>query len=97
MPSRGQLQQTSLPQGASLSVHEPVRVAADFRGPKVRPLAFLWRGRKIVVEHTNMVFKRQRGDKFDWCFAVSDNANSYVLRYEPDTMRWELEEVAENE
>ena len=89
--------QSALPQGAPVSVQEPVRVAVDFRGPVVRPLAFLWRGRKITVDRVNMTFKRQVGDRFVWCFAVSDNANSYVLRYDPETMRWTLEEVAENE
>ncbi len=87
--------QTTLPQGQAIKVGESVRIAVDFRGPTVRPLAFLWRSKKVVVQHVNLVFKRQLGDRFVWCFAVSDEANSYVLRYDPETMRWTLEEVVE--
>lgn len=97
MPNRDQPHQVPLPQGSPISVQEPVRVAVDFRGPTVRPLAFVWRNRKITVSKTNMVFKRQQGDRFVWCFAVSDEANSYVLRYDPETMRWTLEEVVEGQ
>jgi hypothetical protein len=42
-----------------------------------------------------MVFKRQHGNKWYWCFAVSDETNNYVLRYEPEEMVWTLEEVYE--
>jgi hypothetical protein len=92
MPSPHQL---PLPSASVIEVHERVRIAVDFRGPKVRPLAFLWRNRKIVVKKTNMVFKRQHGNKWYWCFAVSDETNNYVLRYEPEEMVWTLEEVYE--
>lgn len=87
--------QLPLPSAGPIEVHEQVRVVVDFRGPKVRPLAFLWRNRKITITKTNMVFKRQHGDRWNWCFAVSDEGNNYVLRYEPEEMRWTLEEVYE--
>lgn len=74
-------------------IGEPVRVAVDFAGPKVKPLAFLWRGRKVVVEKVNLVYKRQDGQRTRWAFAVTDAANSYVLLYDSDNLRWVLEEV----
>jgi len=82
-----------LPSSTPLEVREPVRVVVDFHGTKVQPLAFLWQGRKIIVKNLNMTFKRQHGRKWHWCFAVSDQANNYVLRYEPEELRWILEEV----
>ena len=80
-------------------IGESVRVAVDFMpangatGPKVMPLAFVWGGRKYVARKLNLRYKRQLGNRWVWCFAVSDEANSYVLQYDPETMGWLLEEV----
>ncbi|MEK7538209.1 MAG: hypothetical protein AAB619_04535, partial [Patescibacteria group bacterium] len=75
-------------------------VAVDFlpasrqgQRTKVRPLAFVWSGKKYAVERVNLVYKRRDGARDLWCFAVSDAANSYVLLYDPADMRWTLEEV----
>jgi hypothetical protein len=87
------MHQDALPVPPPTKVHDPVRVAVDFAGPKVRPLAFVWSGRKIVVEKVNLVYKRRDGARDLWCFAVSDAANSYVLLYDPADLRWILDEV----
>lgn len=76
-----------------MKIHESIRVAVDFQDTKIRPLAFVWGSKKYVVEKVNLVYKRQHGDRYLWCFAVSDRANSYVLLYDPDSLRWTLEEV----
>lgn len=82
-----------LPTAPPTKVHEPVRVAVDFAGPKVRPLAFVWNHKKYVVDKVNLVYKRRDGARQLWCFAVSDAANSFVLLYDPENLRWTLEEV----
>lgn len=80
-------------------IGEPVRVAVDFipaqagTGPKVLPLVFIWAGRKYRIDKLNLRYKRQLGQRWVWCFAVSDQANSYVLQYDPETLQWLLEEV----
>lgn len=80
-------------------IGEPVRVAVDFvpatgtTGAKVMPLAFVWGGRKYIAKKLNLRYKRQLGNRWVWCFAVSDEANSYVLQYDPETLIWLLEEV----
>lgn len=84
---------TSFPTASPTKIHEPVRVAVDFQGTKVRPLAFVWGHRKYIVERVNLVYKRRVGDHVHWCFAVSDAANSYVLVYDAAELRWMLEEV----
>ncbi len=83
----------SLPVSPPTKIREPIRVAVDFAGPKIHPLAFVWNGRKYVVQKVNLVYKRRDGNRELWCFAVSDAANSYVLLYDPENMRWTLEEV----
>lgn len=84
---------TPLPSATPIQVREPVRVAVDFQGAKVRPLAFIWGRKKYTVDNVNLVYKRRHGDGYQWCFAVSDTSNSFVLLYDPDSMRWTLEEV----
>ena len=95
MSDRGQHQALPLPTSVPEKIRESVRVAVDFSGPKVRPMAFMWSGKKYVVEKVNLVYKRQHGDRFLWCFAVSDEVNSYVLLYDPEDLSWTLEEIYE--
>lgn len=85
------------PTSSPVTVRERVRVAIDFNGSLITPLAFVWGGRKYVVKKLNLRYKRRHGDRFDWCFAVSDEANSYVLIYDPEELTWVLEEVYEQE
>lgn len=85
--------QDRLPTGVPVTVREPIRIAVDFDREKIRPLAFLWGSKKYVVQRVNLVYKRPHGDRWLWCFAVSDEANSYVLLYDPESMQWTLEEV----
>ncbi len=82
-----------LPAATPIKVREPVRVAVDFHGAKIRPLAFVWGAKKYTVEKVNLVYKRRHGDGYQWCFAVSDKVNSFVLLYDPENLHWTLEEV----
>lgn len=95
MSDRGQPNRLDLPTSVPEKIRVPVRVAVDFAGPKVRPLAFVWNGRKYVIKKVNLAYKRQHGDRWQWCFAVSDEANSYVLIYDPEELTWILEEIYE--
>ncbi len=78
-------------------IGEPVRVAVDFSlvggASRVMPLAFVWVGRKYKIQRLNLRYKRPHGKRYVWCFAVSDEANSYVLTYDPDELTWVLEEI----
>ena len=73
--------------------NEPIRVMADFYGAKVRPEYFIRGNRRYEVKSINLVFRRAVGDHYLWCFAVSDDANTFVLSYNPDSLQWRLEEV----
>ncbi|MFH0828975.1 MAG: hypothetical protein V1907_02230 [Candidatus Kerfeldbacteria bacterium] len=75
-------------------VHENVRVFADFNGSQVRPIAFVRAGRKYEVQRVNLVYRKRVGKRFVWCFAVSDEGNSFVLVYDPESLVWTLEEVS---
>lgn len=72
---------------------EPIRVVADFNGNKVRPLAFQRGNKRYDIASVNLVYRRRVGDRYHWCFAVSDEANTYVLFYNPEKLRWTLREI----
>jgi len=75
-------------------LEESVRVFADFSGTKVRPVAFIRSsGRRYDIKRVNLVYRKQVGDRYHWCFAVSDDANTYVLFYNPEDLIWTLREV----
>ncbi len=75
-------------------LRENVRVYADFNGQQVRPVAFKWGGKRYDVQRVNLVYRRRVGKRFVWCFAVSDDAHSFVLVYDPEHLSWTLEEVS---
>lgn len=75
-------------------LRENVRVYADFNGQHVRPVAFQWGGKRYDVERVNLVYRRRLGARYVWCFAVSDEAHNFVLMYDPESLRWILEEVS---
>ncbi len=75
-------------------LEEPVRVFADFSGTKVRPIAFIrGSGRRYTIKEVNLVYRKMVGDRQHWCFACSDEANTYVLFYDPESLQWTLREV----
>lgn len=75
-------------------LEEKVRVFADFNDKKVRPIAFIRdSGRRYDIKKVNLVYKRRVGDRYQWCFACSDEANTYVLFYDPEQLTWTLQEV----
>jgi len=75
-------------------LNEQVRVFADFNSTQVRPIAFIRKtGRRYDINKVNLVYQKRVGDKYHWCFACSDNANIYVLFYNPQSLQWTLREV----
>ncbi len=80
---------------------ERIRVFVDFNPnttntngqPKVRPVAFVWGQRRYEVKRVNLIYQRRQGDVREVLFAVSDEANSFVLSYNPIRLEWRLEEI----
>lgn len=73
---------------------EKIRVFADFSGTKVKPVAFIRRsGRRYDIKRVNLVYRKLIGDKYHWCFACSDEVNTFVLFYEPEELIWTLREI----
>lgn len=73
------------------SAGEPIRVVVDFEGKRVRPLAFQWGTKRYDVTKVHLVYRRRVGSRYHWCFSVSDEANTYVLAYDPESLAWRLD------
>lgn len=80
-------------------IDEPVRVFVDFapedagKAHRVRPVAFLYGGRRYVVEHVNLVSEAGTGATKRFLFSVSDAANAFTLEYNPFSLQWRVREV----
>lgn len=72
---------------------EPIRVFMDCNGAKVRPVAFLMRGKKYIVRSVNLVFEQGTGPTRRILFSVSDAANAFTLMYNPFNISWKLTEL----
>ena len=71
---------------------ELIKVLAQFDGTKVKPLAFRRQNRLYKIKNLNMVYHLKEGDQTVFRFFVSDEANTYQLRFETETLQWFLEE-----
>ncbi|MBC7247423.1 MAG: hypothetical protein H5T73_06565 [Actinobacteria bacterium] len=75
-------------------VEEPVDVSAVFRGGKLRPTAFLWRGRQYRVRRVLGSYRDMKGRYLELHYSVmSDTPEVYELRFSTDGMRWSLVRV----
>ncbi|MBI3956706.1 MAG: hypothetical protein HY340_01825 [Candidatus Kerfeldbacteria bacterium] len=74
-------------------VEEPVRVFVDFDGRRVRPVAFLLRGRKYLLTKLNLVAESGLGPTKRYSFSVSDDGNTFTLVYNPFDLSWILKDL----
>ncbi len=75
-------------------VEEPVDVSAVFREGRMRPVAFLWRGRKYAVRRCLGSYRFTRGRYLEIYFSVvSEGPDVYELRFSTRDMRWTLMRV----
>jgi hypothetical protein len=72
-------------------IAEAVEVAALFgKKEKVRPLWFLWNGKKVSVGSVNYHWSEYEGTRRFHHFSVSDGMCSYQLCYAEENLSWEL-------
>lgn len=72
-------------------VEEPVDVSAVFSGGRLRPTAFVWRGRRYAVRRVLGAYRARRGGSLEIHYSVvSDNPEVYELRFSAGRMSWTL-------
>ena len=75
------------------TIEEPVRVFVDFDGRRVRPVAFVLRGKRYVLTKLNLVAESGLGPTKRFSFSVSDSANTFTLVYNPIDLSWTLKDL----
>jgi hypothetical protein len=75
-------------------VRERVEVAVLFgKGEKVRPVWFVWNGKKIRIQEITYRWREQEGDETFYHFSVADGTTLYELSYAGRRLLWELRAV----
>ena len=74
-------------------INELVAVVAIFKDGRTLPYCFRWRGRKYVVESTNLEHQERRGLDLLFCFSVSAGGNTYELSFDSRHLVWTLEKI----
>lgn len=78
-----------------LEILEPINVWVLFKGNKVHPYYFFWRGRQIKVEKVNLVHTSKEGNNIFYHFSCSSGGNFYRLKFDTRKLNWVLEAVEE--
>ena len=79
-----------------LDIRERVVVAAVFSDGGMRPVWFLWHGRKYPVSEVTYTWESREGLARLRHFSVSSGPNVYALAYNPVDTAWELRGVEED-
>ena len=77
------------------AVNEPIEVGAVFRKSGIRPVWFLWQGRKYPVERVTYRWKEKVGESWLHSFSVFDGANTFELIYDSKLLQWKLGRIGE--
>lgn len=76
-------------------INESIEVGAVFSRTAVRPVWFVWRGRKYPVERITYRWKERLGEGWRHSFSVFDGINTFELIYDSKTLQWRLNRVSE--
>ncbi|MBI4947941.1 hypothetical protein HY844_00030 [Candidatus Berkelbacteria bacterium] len=77
------------------AIAEPIKVVASFSSSSIRIHFFNWNDRIYKVDSVNLFHISQDGNTKSYHFSVSVGANSYELLFDPTTLSWRLENVAQ--
>ncbi len=72
-------------------IRERIEVAVLFgRRERIRPVWFLWDGRKIPVRKITYRWTERDGEETSFHFSVTDGGSLYELSYSTKKLLWEL-------
>ena len=74
-------------------INEPIKVLATFLQGQIKPLSFVWQGRRYNPTKINLVHSEKKGQAKIYYFSVSDEANFYRLAFDNETLNWRLMEI----
>ena len=75
-------------------LHDPIEVDVRFSQRGMRPMGFVWQGRRRMVREVTCAWSERDGALIHRCFSVSDGEQLYELRFDARALRWHLMKVA---
>lgn len=74
-------------------INEPIEAGVIFQKGRVRPVWFLWKGRRYPVERVTYQWKEKMGESLIHFFSVFDGVNTFELQYDSKLLHWRLGRV----
>lgn len=74
-------------------LNDPVDVLASFGRHGAKPLRMRWNDRDYRIQQVNLIHTGREGTKRVFYFSVSDDANAFKLKLDPDILEWRLVEL----
>ena len=74
--------------------HDPIDVEARFGQRGMRPLWFVWQGKRRIIQEVTGAWSERDGALLHRCFAVSDGEAVYELAFDARALRWWLTKVS---
>lgn len=74
-------------------LNDPVEVMVSFTRNKVRPMRMRWNEREYDFKQIHLVHTAREGVKRVFYFSLSDAANAFKLKLDPELLEWRLVEI----
>lgn len=74
-------------------LNDPVEVMVSFARNKVRPMRMRWNERNYDFRQVHLIHAAREGTKRVFYFSLSDTANAFKLKLDPDVLEWRLVEL----
>ena len=75
------------------TLQDPIEVDAYFGLRGMRPMGFVWQGRRRVIRQVTCAWSERDGALVHRHFAVTDGETLYALRFDTRALRWHLMSV----
>lgn len=72
---------------------DPVDVVVSFSAGKVQPWKLRWGAASYIVKYVNLIHSNKEGQQKIFYFNVSDDENSWKLRFNTENLEWRLVEA----
>jgi hypothetical protein len=80
------------------AIYDPVEVEVHFGQRGMRPIWFVWQGRRRPIREVTCAWSEREGTLLYYYryFSVTDHEALYELRFDVRTLHWQLTKIALN-
>lgn len=74
-------------------IDELIHTLVEFKGSKIKPRLFIWRGQQYTIDTVTMIHIQQQGHDTVYYFSVTDRSNFFKLAFYTRDLTWKLQEL----